>query len=52
MQLEFDVETFEKYGRTLAYVWGDRVMANFVRCLTDIFVIIRYNATHMSRIPR
>ncbi len=29
VQLEFDVETFDKYGRTLAYVWVDGVMANF-----------------------
>lgn len=28
VQLEFDVETFDKYGRTLAYVWVDGVMAN------------------------
>lgn len=29
VQLEFDVETFDQYGRTLAYVWVDGVMANW-----------------------
>ncbi len=28
VQLEFDVETFDQYGRTLAYVWVNGVMAN------------------------
>lgn len=28
VQLEFDQETFDKYGRTLAYIWVDGVMAN------------------------
>jgi len=28
IQLEFDAETFDKYGRTLAYIWVDGVMAN------------------------
>ncbi len=28
VQLEFDVETFDKYGRTLAYVWVEGVMIN------------------------
>ncbi len=28
VQLEYDVETFDQYGRTLAYVWVDGVMAN------------------------
>jgi micrococcal nuclease len=28
VQLELDVETFDQYGRTLAYVWVDGVMAN------------------------
>jgi micrococcal nuclease len=28
IQLEFDQETFDKYGRTLAYIWIDGVMAN------------------------
>ena len=28
IQLEFDAETFDKYGRTLAYIWADGVMAN------------------------
>lgn len=28
VQLEFDVETFDQYGRSLAYVWVDGVMAN------------------------
>lgn len=28
VQLEFDVDTFDQYGRTLAYVWVDGVMAN------------------------
>ena len=29
VQLEFDVETFDQYGRTLAYVWSNGVMANW-----------------------
>ena len=28
VQLEFDVETFDRYGRTLAYVWVDGQMVN------------------------
>jgi micrococcal nuclease len=28
VQLEFDVETFDQYGRSLAYIWVDGVMAN------------------------
>jgi micrococcal nuclease len=28
IQLEYDVETFDQYGRTLAYVWVDGLMAN------------------------
>jgi micrococcal nuclease len=28
VQLEFDVETFDKYGRTLAYIWVDGEMVN------------------------
>jgi micrococcal nuclease len=28
IQLEFDAETFDKYGRTLAYIWVEGVMAN------------------------
>ncbi|HXV42793.1 MAG TPA: lamin tail domain-containing protein [Anaerolineae bacterium] len=28
VQLELDVETFDQYGRTLAYVWADGVMVN------------------------
>ena len=28
VQLEFDVETFDRYGRTLAYVWVEGVMVN------------------------
>ena len=28
VQLELDVETFDRYGRTLAYVWVDGVMVN------------------------
>lgn len=28
VQLELDVETFDQYGRTLAYVWVNGVMAN------------------------
>lgn len=28
VQLEFDVDTFDKYGRTLAYVWVNGTMAN------------------------
>jgi micrococcal nuclease len=28
VQLEFDAETFDRYGRTLAYIWVDGVMAN------------------------
>lgn len=28
VQLELDVETFDQYGRTLAYVWVDGVMVN------------------------
>ncbi len=28
IQLEFDVETFDKYGRTLAYIWVDGQLAN------------------------
>lgn len=29
IQLEFDVDTFDQYGRTLAYIWVDGTMANF-----------------------
>ncbi len=29
VQLEFDVDTFDQYGRTLAYVWSNGVMANW-----------------------
>jgi len=29
IQLEFDQETFDKYGRTLAYIWVDGAMANW-----------------------
>ena len=28
VQLEFDQDTFDQYGRTLAYIWVDGVMAN------------------------
>ncbi|MBE7553284.1 MAG: thermonuclease family protein [Anaerolineales bacterium] len=28
VQLEFDVETFDQYGRSLAYVWVDGLMVN------------------------
>ncbi|GAB4446391.1 MAG: hypothetical protein Kow0031_29040 [Anaerolineae bacterium] len=28
IQLEFDVETFDQYGRTLAYIWADGVLVN------------------------
>jgi micrococcal nuclease len=28
VQLELDVETFDQYGRTLAYVWADGVLVN------------------------
>jgi micrococcal nuclease len=28
VQLEFDVETFDQYGRSLAYVWVDGLIAN------------------------
>jgi micrococcal nuclease len=28
VQLEFDVETFDQYGRTLAYIWIEGIMAN------------------------
>ncbi len=28
IQLEFDVDTFDKYGRTLAYVWADDLSVN------------------------
>jgi micrococcal nuclease len=28
VQLEFDVETFDQYGRSLAYVWMDGLMVN------------------------
>jgi micrococcal nuclease len=29
IQLEFDVETFDQYGRTLAYVWANGQLVNF-----------------------
>lgn len=29
VQLEFDVETFDQYGRTLAYIWVDGTLANW-----------------------
>ncbi len=29
VQLEFDAETFDKYGRSLAYIWVDGTMANW-----------------------
>jgi micrococcal nuclease len=28
VQLEFDAETFDKYGRTLAYIWVDGEMVD------------------------
>ncbi len=28
VQLEFDVETLDKYGRSLSYIWADGVMVN------------------------
>jgi micrococcal nuclease len=28
LQLEFDAETFDQYGRTLAYIWMDGEMVN------------------------
>jgi micrococcal nuclease len=30
VQLEFDVETFDRYGRTLAYIWVNGQMVNLV----------------------
>jgi micrococcal nuclease len=29
VQLEFDLETFDRYGRTLAYVWSNGVQVNY-----------------------
>lgn len=29
VQLEFDVETFDQYGRTLAYIWVEGTLANW-----------------------
>lgn len=50
VQLEFDVETFDQYGRTLAYIWVDGAMANFEivnRGFANVFTVppnVRYEA--------
>lgn len=48
VQLEFDQDTFDQYGRTLAYVWVDGVMANLEmvsRGFANVFTVppnVRY----------
>jgi len=50
VQLEVDVETFDQYGRTLAYIWVDGVMANFEivnRGFANVFTVppnVKYEA--------
>lgn len=50
VQIEFDVETFDQYGRTLAYIWVDGVMANWEiinRGFANAFTVppnVRYEA--------
>jgi micrococcal nuclease len=50
VQLEFDVETFDQYGRTLAYVWVNGRMANWEiinRGFANVFTVppnVKYEA--------
>jgi micrococcal nuclease len=50
VQLELDVETFDQYGRTLAYVWVDGLMVNreiISRGFANVFTVppnVRYEA--------
>ncbi|MCB0213581.1 MAG: thermonuclease family protein [Anaerolineae bacterium] len=42
VQLEFDQDTFDQYGRTLAYIWADGVMVNreiIVRGYANAFTV-------------
>ncbi|MCB9079253.1 MAG: lamin tail domain-containing protein [Anaerolineaceae bacterium] len=51
VQLEFDQDTFDQYGRTLAYIWVDGVMANLeiiVRGYANAFTVppnVKYDET-------
>jgi len=48
--LEFDLDTFDQYGRTLAYIWVDGVLANreiVARGYANVFTVppnVRYEA--------
>ncbi len=50
IQLEFDVDTFDQYGRTLAYVWVDGLLANLEivrRGFANVYTVppnVRYEA--------
>lgn len=50
VQLEFDVDTFDQYGRTLAYVWVDGLLANVEivrRGFANVYTVppnVRYEA--------
>jgi micrococcal nuclease len=51
VQLEFDVDTFDQYGRSLAYVWVNGSMANWEivqRGFANVFTVppnVRYDET-------